>query len=71
MADLVWGLSLHKYACESIVYCPLSLGAELLDIYLDKLSSMEPLQVLPRVEELSKAVYCKYIYNWNSFKEQI
>ncbi|XP_021914752.1 uncharacterized protein LOC110827415 isoform X2 [Zootermopsis nevadensis] len=61
LVKLVWGLSLHKYACESIIYCPLSLGAELLDIFFDNLSSVEPVQALPRVEELSKAVYCKYI----------
>lgn len=59
--ELVWGLSLNKYTCESIVHCPLSLGSELLDAFVDKLSSTETLQALPRVEELSKAVYCKYV----------
>lgn len=59
LMELIWSLSLHKYTCESIVYCPLSLGAELLDTILDKISSVELLEALPRVEELSKAVYCK------------
>jgi hypothetical protein len=61
LVKLVWGLSLQKYTCESIIYCPVLLGAELLDTFLGKLSSMEPLQALQTVEELSKAVYCKYI----------
>jgi hypothetical protein len=61
LVELIWRLSLHKYTCESIAYCPLALGAELLDTILDKISSVEPLEALSRVEDLSKAVYFKYI----------
>lgn len=61
LVELIWHLSLHKYTCESIIYCPLALGAELLDMILDKIGSVGPLHALPIVEALSKAVYCKYI----------
>lgn len=60
LMELIWSLSLHKYACESIVHCPVALGAEILDAVLDKVSSVEPLEALLRVEELSTAVYCKF-----------
>lgn len=61
LMELIWSLSLHKYACESIVHCPLALGAEILDAVLNKVSSVEPLEALLRVEELSTAVYCKFM----------
>ena len=61
LMELIWSLSLHKYMCESIVHCPLALGAEILDAALNKVSSMEPLEALLRVEELSTAVYYKYV----------
>jgi hypothetical protein len=61
LIELIWNLSLHKYVCESIVYCPLALGAEILDAVLIKMSSVEPLKALLRVEELCTAVYCKFI----------
>ena len=61
LMELIWSLSLHKYSCESIVHCPLALGAEILDAVMNKVSSVEPLEALPRVEELSTAVYCKFM----------
>jgi len=61
LMELIWSLSLHKYVCESIVHCPLALGAEILDAVLNKVSSVEPLEALLRVEELSTAVYCKFM----------
>jgi len=61
LMELIWSLSLHKYVCESIVHCPLALGAEILDAVLNKVSSVEPLEALLRVEELSRKVYCKFM----------
>jgi hypothetical protein len=61
LMELIWSLSLHKYVCESIVHCPLALGAEILDTVLNEMSSVEPLEALRRVEELSTAVYCKFM----------
>lgn len=61
LVELIWRLSLHKYTCESIIYCPVALGAELLGMVLDKIGSVGPLHALPIVEDISKAVYCKYI----------
>lgn len=61
LMELIWSLPLHQYVCESIVHCPLALGAEILDAVLNKVSSVEPLEALLRVEELSTAVYCKFM----------
>jgi len=61
LMELIWSLALHKYVRESIVHCPLALGAEILDAVLNKVSSVEPLEALLRVEELSTAVYCKFM----------
>jgi hypothetical protein len=61
LVELIWCLSLHKYTYESIIYCPLALGAELLDMILDKIGSEDLLHALPRVEELCKVVCCKYV----------
>lgn len=61
LMELIWSLSLHKYVCESIVHCPLALGGEILDVVLNKMSSVEPLEALLRVEDLSTAVYCKFM----------
>jgi hypothetical protein len=61
LVELIWSLSLHKYTYESIIYCPLALGSELLDMILDKIGSVDLLHALPRVEELCKVVYFKYV----------
>jgi hypothetical protein len=61
LVELIWRLSLHKYTCETIVCCPLTLGAELLDLILKKIGSMDLFHALPRVEELCIVVYRKYI----------
>jgi len=61
LMELIWSLSLHRYVCESIVHCPLALGADILDAVLNKVSSVEPLEALLRVKELSTAVYCKFM----------
>ncbi|XP_069668993.1 uncharacterized protein [Periplaneta americana] len=62
LIELVWRLSLQKYLSETIVYCPLSLTEELLDTAIAKINSIQPFKVLPLVEQLCRAMYCKFIH---------
>ncbi|PSN47714.1 hypothetical protein C0J52_12149, partial [Blattella germanica] len=61
LIELVDRLSLHPFLYETIIYSPLLLGVELIDVLLRKIDSLTPFPALKVISGLSVAIYTKYI----------
>lgn len=59
--EIVSELSLEKYFCECIAYCPTVLCVEFLDVVIQKLDSLGPINSLKFIVSLSNVVYIHII----------